>query len=101
MGNVHHGLFTVIARHSTQNGQSNLSADLPLSIYRHELTKDCKVTSVHSIKIYRGADKSLAQATQKKNFMLSIQPGLRGSNDLRVGRKMATFQLFFFLVGSG
>ena len=28
--------------------------------------------------------------------MLSVQPGLRGSNDLRVGRKMATLQLFFF-----
>jgi len=27
--------------------------------------------------------------------MLSFQPGLRGSNDLRVGRRMATFQLFF------
>jgi len=27
--------------------------------------------------------------------MLSVQPDLRGSNDLRVGRKMATFQLFF------
>jgi len=26
---------------------------------------------------------------------MSVQPGLRGSNDLRVGRKMATFQLFF------
>ena len=26
--------------------------------------------------------------------MLSVQPGLGGSNDLRVGRKMATFQLF-------
>ena len=26
---------------------------------------------------------------------LSFQPGLRGSNDLRVGRKMATFQLIF------
>jgi len=26
---------------------------------------------------------------------LSVQPGLRGSNDLRVGRKMATFHLFF------
>ena len=31
----------------------------------------------------------------KKKFRLSVQPGLRGSNDLRVGRKMATFQLFF------
>jgi len=27
---------------------------------------------------------------------LSVQPGLRKSNDLRVGRKMATFQLFIF-----
>jgi len=27
--------------------------------------------------------------------MLSVQPGLRDSNDLRVGRKMATSQLFF------
>jgi len=26
---------------------------------------------------------------------LSVQPGLRVSNDLRVGRKMANFQLFF------
>ena len=32
---------------------------------------------------------------QKKIRKLSVQPGLRGSNDLRVGRKMATFQLFF------
>ena len=34
----------------------------------------------------------------KKFRRLSVQPGLRGSNDLRVARKMATFQLFF-LVG--
>ena len=26
--------------------------------------------------------------------MLSVQPGLRGNNDLRVGRKMATFNCF-------
>jgi len=31
----------------------------------------------------------------KKFRSLFIQPGLRGSNDLRVGRKMVTFQLFF------
>ena len=31
----------------------------------------------------------------KKFRRLSTQPGLRGSNDLCVGRKMATFQLFF------
>jgi len=27
--------------------------------------------------------------------MLSVQPGLRGGNDIRVGRKMAICQLFF------
>jgi len=32
---------------------------------------------------------------KKKIRKLSVQPGLRGRNDLRVGRKMATFQLFF------
>ena len=31
----------------------------------------------------------------KKIRKLSVQPGLRGSNEPRVGRKMATFQLFF------
>jgi len=31
---------------------------------------------------------------------LSVQQGLRGSNDLRVGLKMATFQLFFQSVRS-
>jgi hypothetical protein len=67
--------------------------------------------SVHFFIYYRGADMSLArtgrkQATatkltfashSKKNFReLSVQPGLRGSNDNRVGRKMATFKYFFF-----
>ena len=63
--------------------------------------------------VYRGADKSLVrpgrkqaaatkllQATPKKKIRsLSVQPGLRGSNDLRVGRKVTTFQ--FFLIGLG
>ena len=31
--------------------------------------------------------------------MLSVQAGLRGSNKLRVGRKMATFQFFFSRFG--
>ena len=31
----------------------------------------------------------------KKFRTLSVQPGLRGGNDLRMGQKMATFQLFF------
>jgi len=57
-----------------------------------------------------GADKSLAwpgrkqatvtklyllQATQKEFRRLSVQLGLCSGNDLRVGSKMATFQLFF------
>jgi hypothetical protein len=33
--------------------------------------------------------------------MLSVQKGLRGSNALHVGRKMATFQLFFSVQGTG
>ena len=64
--------------------------------------------------MYRGADKSLAgpgkkqatatkllllQATQKKFRRLSAQPDFRGSNDLHVGRKIATFQWFFSHVG--
>ena len=54
---------------------------------------------------YQGADKSLArpgrkQATATKLFRrLSIQPGLRGSSDLRVRCKMATFNCFS--LGSG
>jgi len=31
----------------------------------------------------------------KKNQNLSVQPGLRGSIDIRVGRKVANFHLFF------
>ena len=79
------------------------SRQTPLSAFISQNIRD-------SIKLYRGADKSLArpgskQATvtklckslkKKKKFRsLYVQPGLRGSNDLRVGRKMATFQLFF------
>ena len=32
---------------------------------------------------------------EKKIRKLSVQPGLCGCHDLRIGRKMATFQLFF------
>ena len=38
---------------------------------------------------------------KKKFRMLSVQPGLRGSNDLRVGKKMVIFQLFFSVQGTG
>ena len=38
---------------------------------------------------------TFASHSKKKFRRLSVQPGLRGSNDLHVGRKMATFQLFF------
>ena len=37
----------------------------------------------------------------KKIRRLSVQPGLRGSNDLRVGRKVANFQLIFSVQGTG
>ena len=39
---------------------------------------------------------ALTFASHSKKFrMLSVQPGFRDSSELRVGRKMATFQLFF------
>jgi len=38
---------------------------------------------------------NFSKLLKKKFRNLPVQPGLRGSNDLRVGRKMATFQLFF------
>ena len=42
------------------------------------------------------------QTTQKKFRRISVQPGLRGISYLRVGRKMANFQVFFFSVrGTG
>jgi len=41
------------------------------------------------------------QATQKHFSALSVQPGLRGSNDPRVGRKMVNFLLFFSVQGIG
>ena len=37
----------------------------------------------------------------KKKFKRSVQSGLRGSNDLDIGRKMATFQLFFSVQRTG
>ena len=41
------------------------------------------------------------QTTQKKIRRLSVQPVHRGKNDLRVGRRIATFQLFFSVQGTG
>jgi len=43
---------------------------------------------------------TFASHSEIKFRILSVQPGLRGTYDLRVGRKMATFQLFFS-IGSG
>ena len=43
----------------------------------------------------------LLQATQKKIRNLSFQLGLRGRNDLRMGRKLANFQFFFSVQGTG
>ena len=39
---------------------------------------------------------NLCKPLKKQFRTLSVQPGLRGNNDLRAGRKMATFQLSFF-----
>ena len=63
----------------------------------------------HHLSTYRGARKSLAwpgrkqatvtkllQATQKQFRKLSVPLGHHGGSDLRVGWKMATFQLFFY-----
>jgi len=41
-----------------------------------------------------------ASHSEKNSEVLSVQPRLRGSNDLRVGRKMANFQLFFSVQGT-
>ena len=49
-------------------------------------------SSIHFLARYSNFCKPL----KKKIRRLSVQSGLRGSNDLRVGRKMATSQLFFF-----
>ena len=82
--------------------------DIPLLKLRFlQELPSCEVVWIH-----RGADKSLARlgrkpatatklwlliATQKKKKIrkLSVQPDLRGNSSLRVGRKMAPFQLFF------
>jgi len=83
----------------------------------HLITAMYNQPNTHRIKfnvtqqLTQDADKSLArpgrkQATatkltfvsqsKKKNYRKSsVQPILRDSNDLRVGRKMANFQLFF------
>jgi len=45
---------------------------------------------------------NVGKPLKKKKFRsLSVQPGFRGSNDLRAGRKMTTFQLFFSVQGTG
>jgi hypothetical protein len=36
----------------------------------------------------------------KKFRIVSVQPGLRGSNELRLELKMANFELFFFSSGT-
>ena len=37
----------------------------------------------------------------QKKFRRSVQPGLRGTNDLRVGRKITTFELVFSVQRTG
>ena len=77
----------------------------------------CKLSVIRSSEfqlILRGADKSLArpgwkqatatklyllQVTQRKFRLLSVQPGLRSSNDLRVGQKNGELSFVFFQSG--
>ena len=47
-------------------------------------------SSIH----YLARCSNLCKSLKKKFRSLFVQPGLRGSNGLRVGRKMATFQFF-------
>ena len=54
-------------------------------------------SSIH----FLGRCSNFCKPLKKKFRMLSVQPGLRGSNDLRVGRKVANFQLFFSVHGTG
>ena len=48
-------------------------------------------TSIH----FLARCSNLCTPLKKKIRMFSVLPGLRGSNDLRVGRKMTNFQSFF------
>ena len=53
-------------------------------------------SSIHFLALCSNFCKSL----KKKFRSLSVQPGLRGSNDLRVGRKMAKFHFFSSVQGT-
>ena len=83
------------------------------SAFRRDVDEICALLRYHAA--YRGANKSLArpgrkqatatklwlsQATQKKNQKF-VRPtrSLGGNNNLGVGRKMSTFQLFLSRVG--
>ena len=102
----------------TGNSSITLRQELSILFFGGPIShkRDIKKNSVTrllfvALLMYRDADKSVArpgrkQATatklltfashlKKKIRKLSVQPGIRGSNDLRIGRKMATFQLFF------
>jgi len=54
-------------------------------------------SSIHFLARCSNFGKQLKKSLRR----LSVQPGLRGSNDLRVGRKMAAFQLCFSVQGTG
>ena len=55
-------------------------------------------SSIH----YLASCSNFCKPLKKKKFRrLSVEPGLRGSNYLRVGRKMAEFLLFFSVQGTG
>jgi len=58
-------------------------------------TRDLFTYSPWSSKHFLARCSNFCKPLKKKIRKLSVQPDLRGSNDLRVGRKMANFQFFF------
>jgi len=80
--------WTPISRIWRQNAGQECRQILP--VYWQVLSPTRKVKSY--------SDQTLTFAShskKKKSRKLSVQTGLRGSNEIRVGRKMATIQLFF------
>jgi len=54
-------------------------------------------SSIH----FLGCCSNFCKPFKRKFRRLSVQPGLHGINDLHVRRKVATFQLFFSVQGTG
>ena len=78
-------------RNLRRRHHSVLCTYIVISGYWYILSPTRKETS------YCNQTLTFASHSKKKFRRLSVQPGLHGSNDVRVGWKMVTFQLFFYL----